>query len=229
MTPLHPSPTGTELLDDPAADPAAVALSLRHIGRSNRWFGGLGAARYGLAQVLRGVRGRVTLLDVGTGGGDLPAELARWAAARGIGLRPFGVERHPVAARVARASGLAMVRACGGTLPVRTGGVDVVLVSQVAHHLAPDACVALLAECRRAARLGVVVADLRRSRAARIGFWIGSRLLGFDRVTCADGLTSLRRGYTAPELEALLARAALPVRVRRRPGARLVAAWRATP
>ena len=34
---------GTELLDDPAADPAAVTLSLRNVARANRWFGGAAA------------------------------------------------------------------------------------------------------------------------------------------------------------------------------------------
>ena len=40
---LTPSPVGTELLDDPGADPAVVAESLRNISRSNRWFGGAAA------------------------------------------------------------------------------------------------------------------------------------------------------------------------------------------
>ena len=47
------SSVGTELLDDPAADPAAVVLSLRNVARANRWFGGAAAVRYGLRQVLR--------------------------------------------------------------------------------------------------------------------------------------------------------------------------------
>lgn len=46
---LPTSPVGTELLDDPAADPALVASSLRHIVRANRWFGGRAAAVWGCA------------------------------------------------------------------------------------------------------------------------------------------------------------------------------------
>jgi hypothetical protein len=95
----------------------------------------------------------------------------------------------------------------------------------VAHHLEAESCVTLFRECTRVARLGVIVADLRRSSAARAGFWIGSRLLGFDPVTRADGLTSLRRGYTAPELRQLIARAGIEATVVRRPAARLVALW----
>ncbi|HYC31596.1 MAG TPA: hypothetical protein VEB59_04860, partial [Gemmatimonadales bacterium] len=68
---LTPSSVGTELLDDPGADPAAVAESLRNISRSNRWFGGAGAVRHGLSEVLHGVSHGtgLTLLDLGTGAG----------------------------------------------------------------------------------------------------------------------------------------------------------------
>jgi hypothetical protein len=44
-------------------------------------------------------------------------------------------------------------------------------------------------------------------------------------VTMADGMTSIRRGFTAAELTALLARAGIAEQVTRRPGWRLVATW----
>jgi len=54
---LGVSSLGTELLDDPAADPAAVTLSLRNVARANRWFGGAAAVRYGLGLLLRDLPG----------------------------------------------------------------------------------------------------------------------------------------------------------------------------
>jgi ubiquinone/menaquinone biosynthesis C-methylase UbiE len=219
------SPTGREILDDPATDPAAVALSLRNIARANWWFGGLAAVRYGLHRVLgREVR-HATLLDVGTGQGDIPLMARTWAKARGLDLEIVGVDRHPVAARLARRQGVPAVLACAGDLPVKSRGVDVVVVSQVAHHLDARSCILLFRECHRVARLGVVIADLRRSRPAAAGFWLGSRLLRFDPVTCADGLTSLRRAFTVEQLRSLLHQADIPATVVRRPGARLVATW----
>ena len=226
MSRLSVSSTGMEILDDPAADPAAVQTSLNNIARANRWFGGHAAVRYGLRRLLKTSSGPVTLLDVGTGQGDVPIMAARWARARGIRLVPVGLDAHPVATRLAALHGIPTVLACGGDLPIRTGGVDLVVASQVAHHLEPRSCVTLFQECNRVARLGVIIADLRRSRSAAAGFWIGSRLLGFDPVTCADGLTSLRRGFSVSGLRNLLAESGVRATVVRRPGARLVATWR---
>ncbi len=225
MSRLTISPTGREILDDPATDRAAVALSLRNIARANRWFGGLAAVRYGLDRVLDRNLRRATLLDVGTGQGDVPLMARSWAKARGLDLEIVGVDRHPVAARLARGHGVPAVIACAGDLPVRSRGVDVVVVSQVAHHLDTRSCILLFRECHRVARLGVVIADLRRSRPAAAGFWLGSRLLRFDPVTCADGLTSLRRAFSVRQLQRLLEEADIPATVVRRPGARLVATW----
>jgi hypothetical protein len=102
----------------------------------------------------------------------------------------------------------------------------VVLVSQVAHHLAAESAVRMLRACDQLARRAVVVADLRRGRLGPAAFWLGARALRFDPVTVADGMTSLRRGYTAAELRALLAAAGVRGVVERRPGYRLVATWR---
>lgn len=229
MSRLSLSATGVELLDDPGADPAVVAQSLRNIARANRWFGGLAAVRYGLGRVLRDMPpGRITMLDIGTGMGDVPAMVRRWGRSRGLDVEPVGIERHRAAARLAADSHLPIALGCGGDLPVRSRSVDVVVVSQLAHHLDDDGCRVLFLECDRVARRGVVVADLHRSRAATAGFWLGARLLRFDRVTIADGLTSIRRGFTAAELRARLRHAGIEGEVAHRPGARVVATWRTT-
>jgi hypothetical protein len=228
VEPLRLSPVGTELLDDPGADPATVALSLRNIARSNLWFGGAAAVRHGLARALRGVPAgtTLTLADFGTGLGDLPRAAVRWAARRRIRLVPVGLERSPVAAGLARASGIPCAVGCAGAPPFRERSVDLVLVSQVAHHLADESAVRLFRTCDRLARLAVIIADLRRGPLGPAAFWVGARALRFDRVTLADGMTSLRRGYTVRELRGLLAAAGVRAPVARRPGYRLVAVWR---
>jgi hypothetical protein len=218
---------GAELLDRPDADPAAVAESLRNIARANRWFGGAAAVRFGLARTLENVPpgSTLSLLDLGTGLGDLPRAAVRWGAARGIRVAPIGLELNRSAAALARAGGLATAVACAGAPPVRDKGVDIVLVSQVAHHLTHSSVVHLVRICDRLARRAVILADLRRHPLAPPCYWCGARLLRFDPVTVADGMTSLRRGFTRPELENLLARAGIAGRVDRRPGFRLVATW----
>ncbi|HET9295095.1 MAG TPA: methyltransferase domain-containing protein [Gemmatimonadales bacterium] len=221
-------PEGTELLDDLQADPDAVRLSLHNITRANRWFGGQAAAAWGIARLLGDVpRGAtVSLLDIGTGSGDLPHAVVRWAARRGVVLKAVGLERHPVAAALARQSGLPTILACASRLPVRRRGVDVVLISQVAHHLTPEGAAGLFQAASEIARRGVVVADLRRSALALNAFRVGARMLRFDALTIADGVTSVRRGFTEAGLVTLLARAGISADVRRRPGFRLVASWK---
>lgn len=228
MSTLEAAAIGDELLDHPGAEAARVSESLRHIARANRWLGGASAVRYGLQRALRsGPEPRsFSLLDVGTGLGDLPRMAVAWAARRGVVLRPVGLERHGTAARLARQGGLAAVVGDGGALPFAGGSMDLVLLSQVAHHFAPGAIVRLLRECARVARHAVIVADLRRSGLAALGFRVAGALLRFDPDTVRDGVTSLQRGFTPRSLGALLTEAGVPASVARRPGARLVAVCR---
>lgn len=220
------SPVGRELLDDPDADPAVVRESLHHLARSNAWFGGRRAAWIGLRRLLDDrPLSRVRLLDVGTGAGDLPLALGRALARRGMALAPLGVDRHHAAAALASAHGVPTAVADCLALPFADRSVDIVLISQVAHHLSDAAVTALAREASRVAGHGVVVADLTRSGPARLGFRVASRLLGFDPVTRADGLTSLDRGFSTARLSALLAAAGVHPVITRHPGARIVATW----
>ena len=220
---------GEELLDDPAADPALVRESLKNVAVANRLFGGVAAARYGVDRLATRHRFvEATVLDVGTGMGDVPRALGRFFRPRGIALRPIGLERNPTAAGLAAAHGLPTVIGDGFRLPFASRSIDLVLLCQIAHHLTPAGIIALATEATRVARVGVVLADLARSRVAQIGFAVASRVLRFDRATIADGVTSVKRGFRAPELAALLTQAGLQAECVHRPGWRVVATWSVT-
>ncbi len=227
MSVLEIAAHGAELLDDRFAPPPTVRESLRNIARANRWFGGAWAVRFALGEALdRLGRGSYSLLDVGTGSGDLPRMARSWAARRGVELRTFGLEVNSVAAGMARDNGVTSLVADAGVLPLPDASIDFVLLSQVAHHFSAPAIVRLLRECARVARRSLLVVDLRRSQAARWTFPVAARLLRFDPVTIQDGVTSLERGFTVSSLRDLLDCAGIPAPVTRRPGARLVAVSR---
>ena len=216
---------GVEVLDDPAADPALVRAQLVDLTVLNRWFGGAGAVTGALLPLLPSPGSVCTLLDVGTGSGDIPRAITRAAARRGVGVVAMGLDRSPSVARVARRAGLPMILADGGVLPVASKSVDFVVASQVLHHLDANVATRWIAELDRVARRAVVIADLRRSWLAMAALWAASFPLQLHPTTRHDGVLSLRRGYTTSELETLLRAAGVHARARRRPIARLVAQW----
>ncbi len=212
-----------ELLDAPLSS-SDLEESLGDISRLNRYFGGSWVTRVHLIRLL-GVRrgGSVTVLDVGSGGADIPIRLVRWARRRGLALRVIAVDRDRHILDVARRRALGypeivFVQADGLHLPVRGGGVDAAISSLTLHHLEPDAAPGLLAEMGRVSRLGFVVNDLIRSRAAYVLVWLATRLFAWNRMSRHDGPLSVLRAYSAREIGALAERAGIsPVRITRHP------------
>lgn len=205
-----------ELLDGPLDDRATLVGNLRDLARVNRWLGG---NRLSLAAIERLAPGAAELriLDVGTGGADLPVALLADARRRGRSWRVRAIDSRPEilsAARVARPGldavpGLELAVGDGRGLAVEDGAFDVVHCSLVVHHLDPPEVLLLLREMGRVARRGVVVNDLVRSavhwRLARLLVAIGTR----NAFTRHDAPLSVRRAYTRSELRDLLAEAGL--------------------
>ncbi len=204
-----------ELLDAAAPLPD-LEESLRDVARLNRFFGGAWLIRAQVTQLLERVpAGRsVTILDVGTGGGDLPIALVRWARRRGRQIRILALDRNyqilTIARRFAAAyPELVFLLGDGLRLPVKPEAVDVALVSLTLHHLKPAEAAALLAELNRTARLGFVVSDLMRSRLAYCLVWLATRLFAKNYMSRHDGPLSVLRAYTPAEILALARRADL--------------------
>ena len=198
------------------------------VARSNALFGGAHAVLAELDDLLQPTDDGRTLsvLDVGTGLGDIPARVRALARERGAAVCTVGLDASEVLALAARDATLAMVRADARRLPIADRSFDVVLCSQVLHHFRRDDGIALLRELDRVARRRVIVSDIRRSWLAVAGIWLVSWPLRFHPVSRHDGVVSVLRGFTPGELSELV-RAAVGVRARvsRHRGFRVTAAW----
>ncbi|MBA3558584.1 MAG: methyltransferase domain-containing protein [Gemmatimonadaceae bacterium] len=218
---------GVEFLDEPGVDSHTIKRSMQDVALSNSLFGGTRAVLAELHEALISAGTTLTLLDVGTGAGDIP-ECARAAAQRrGVTLQAFAVEACEPLAHAASARGLPTACADARNLPLKDRSVDIVICSQLLHHFEQDEGMLLLREMNRVARRLVVVGDLRRSWMAAGGIWLASWLLRFHPVSRHDGVVSVLRGFTPGELHDLIASAtgAAPS-VRRRAGFRVSASWR---
>lgn len=222
---------GFEYLDDPDISQAFAARSLRDVALANRLFGGTRAMLSEVRRVFReqqsfGTR-ELTLLDVGTGLGDIPVVLAKEATRFGIRVRAIGLEISESMARVARPSAIPVLAADARALPFGDNSIDIVTCSLVLHHLDDRQALGMLRECSRVARTAVVVADVQRSVVAMALLWIVSFPLRFHPISRHDGVVSIKRGYSRAELLTLVSSTtSAAVRCRRRWGWRVTAAWK---
>jgi len=210
-----------ELLDGPLNEPATLDGNLRDLRRINRWLGGVALSAAAI-DAIAAHRAEVTLLDVGTGGADIPAGLILRASARQRRLHAVGIDSRPevlaAALRVrpyeATHNAIELHVGDGRRLGYADRSFDVVHASLLLHHLDPPGAVDLLREMGRVARLGVVINDLDRTRAGWLGAWLLGHTLTSNRYTRYDAPLSVRRAYRPHEAAAMLHAAGLrPVRV----------------
>ncbi len=205
-----------ELLDGPLDDMAALVGNLRDLRRINRWLSGVGLSRDAVEALAPG-RSALTVLDVGTGGADIPLALLRAADRGGRPMTVVGLDSRPevlVAAvlanpEIASTSRLDLHLGDGQSLPYADRSFDITHASLVLHHMEPDEADALLREMGRVARLGVIVNDLHRGRIAWLGAWLMGHLLTGNRYTRNDAPLSVRRSYRSGEATDLIRRAGL--------------------
>jgi ubiquinone/menaquinone biosynthesis C-methylase UbiE len=195
-----------ELMDAAGLDEDEVSDAYRVLRRVNRQLGNQHTMERELRRYLeeepRGDEA-VTILDVGSGSGDIVGAIQTRLGARRVRAAAVALDRDAIAARLARGRGIGAVRGDALRLPFADRSVDVVTAVKFAHHFAGEALHRLVAEMSRVARRRVVVLDIRRHWVAYWGFVAWSRLFTRNRLVRFDGPLSVLRGFTRPELAEL--------------------------
>ena len=220
-----------EVMDQPGLPPARHAQALDGLARINFWSGSAGILWPPLRDLAVRQGGRLRLLDLATGAGDVPIRLWRRAARAGLTWEVHGCDVSPVAVAYARERARAAAAgvqffvhdALSGPPP---DGFDAVVCSLFLHHLDEDQAVNFLGRMAATAGRLVLVSDLERSRAGLALARLGTRLLSASPVVHVDGPRSVEGAFTPDEVRSLAGRAGLRgATVVRRWPCRYLLAW----
>lgn len=203
-----------ELMDDPGLDPHEHAKALRGLARLNLLSRSVGATWQQLKRMFPVESCPLTLLDLATGGGDLPIALASKAKASGINLEVAGCDISPVAVEYAQQS--ARERDVHANFFVRDAlhdsfhdTFDFVTAHLFFHHLSEEEAVALLVKMKSVARRGILINDLSRGYGWYGLVWLGSRIVTTSYVVHTDGPRSIAAAFTPFEFASIARRAGL--------------------
>ncbi|GAA3709950.1 class I SAM-dependent methyltransferase [Zhihengliuella alba] len=146
-----------------------------------------------------------TLLDVGSGAGDIPRAFVRWAARDGFALHVTAIDpderAHAYLRSLPPLPGLTVRRAHTADLVAEGARYDVVTSNHLLHHLDAGQLDGLLRDSAALAGRLAVHSDIARTRLGYALFSAGTLPLPGSFIR-ADGLTSIRRSYRPDELRA---------------------------
>lgn len=196
--------SSTEQMDSPDCDLAELENTYRQFSTINtiisQW-------RRVYKQEIRphaGSNKRVSLLDIGFGGGDIPLKLASWAAKDGLDLQVTAIDTDKRAVnyikRQKTPDTVKFLHASSSDLVEDQRQFDFVISNHLLHHLSATELENILQEAKALSRQAVFFNDIRRSDIAYLFFNLFSRPVFQSSFITQDGLTSISRSYTQSEL-----------------------------
>lgn len=198
-----------ECMDRPDCDPVKLSLTLAAFRWTNRLYARYRTIlqRWIITDMERAPQCHYHIADVGAGGGDIAAWLARRCRALGLRVTMHALDADPRAIAFARerygtVAGLEFreqnVLEAGGL-----AGMDYVFGNHVLHHLRDEQIAGLLRSLAGSPVRRFLFSDLLRRYHAYYGHSVVGAFFPGTFIG-VDGRLSLRRGFTVAEMQQLL-------------------------
>ncbi len=189
--------------DLPQTEHLQALAGLRRINRVSRTTGTM--VRPLLAFAKRQRLKRVRLLDVASGGGDVPIAIALEAKRAKLIVELTLFDRSAVALdharEQARRIGMDVQTIVGDAADgLPKDAYDAVTCSLFLHHLTQQDVTATLRNIKSVAACVVLISDLRRARLGLVAAHVGCRLLSRSDIVHFDGPASVRAAWTIAEM-----------------------------
>ncbi len=205
-----------ELMDDPCLDERLHLEALAGLERLNFWSSSTNVLWKPISAISGGTDGRpLRVLDIATGGGDMPIRLWQLSRKSNIDIHIDGCDISDraveyAAERANRAGAQVRFFRLDALTEEIPGEYDVIVSSLFFHHLDEDQAVVLLSKMSKAATSAVLVNDLERSRLNLALVSIASNVLSRSSVVHHDGPASVRAAFTLAEMRMLADGAGMP-------------------
>lgn len=203
-------PQVIELMDLEQPPSAELEQDLRNLEKLNRHFGSHRLMR-GFLRCWLKPGGSYRILDLATGGGDLPRMIVDWARQRGVKVKIDALDAQASTLEIARRWSAAYPEITFEKADIRTyhsaQSYDLVCCSLALHHFSDEDAVQVLKRARALSHDKVLVADLERTVFTWLSVYLLTTFFFTEPMTRHDARLSVQRAFSYPELAELAVQA----------------------
>jgi 2-polyprenyl-3-methyl-5-hydroxy-6-metoxy-1,4-benzoquinol methylase len=199
-----------ELLDQDDIPFADIKRNMQELDFINTWLGGHDITIRGF-KLLAGKRKKITICEIGCGGGDNLFAIYTWAAKQGIDIEVIGIDIKLECIEYAKENCRSLVKAnwiCSdyrhAYLPNKP---DIIFSSLFCHHFTDEGVEHILRWMNHNSRLGFFINDLQRHSLAYYSIKILSRFFSRSYMVKNDAPLSVLRGFSKTELDTMMKKA----------------------
>jgi 2-polyprenyl-3-methyl-5-hydroxy-6-metoxy-1,4-benzoquinol methylase len=196
-----------ELLDANNIPFGDIRQNMKELDFINRYLGGHAISLAGLQQLAAGEK-KITICEIGCGGGDNLKALDDWCRKQGIETRLIGIDVNAdcveVAAETLKGRNCELITAGYETISWQTEKPDIIFSSLFCHHFEEAALRWMLCWMQQHARIGFFINDLHRHWLAYYSIKWLTRLFSKSYLVKNDAPLSVQRGFSSDEWKILL-------------------------
>ena len=196
-----------EIMDDLDMQGRELEKTLLDLDKVNKWLGGNRITVEGVEKLLedQSFDRSLRIIDVGCGNGNILKQVAEWARRKGIKMTLLGVDANSNAMSIAEKNLSGFPEVSFKAMDVFSEGfkaleADIILCTLTLHHFSDSEIEQLMRNFSEMAKVGVVINDLQRSKAAYYLFKAFCRACSIREINRKDGLTSILRSFKKEDI-----------------------------
>jgi ubiquinone/menaquinone biosynthesis C-methylase UbiE len=213
-----------ELIDDLELDNDALRENLEELAIINKYLGGNQVTISGLSHLIsyywknnqtsnnEHQKTKITIADLGCGGGDMLMVMADWAKKQGINAQFIGIDANDFMIDFAKKrthsyQNITYLHQNIFSEEFQKHSFDIVTMTLFCHHFEDEALIKILQQFRKQTRLGVVINDIHRHWFAYHSIaWI-TKLFLKSYLVKNDAKLSVWRAFRRKDLENIIQKA----------------------
>ena len=201
-----------EFLDDFQCEGDDLKQNLRELKFINKWLGGNDVTFSGLEQALKNNpldSSTIKIADLGCGGGDILALIAKWGRRKKVALSLTGIDANEFIINYAKQNTAAYPeiqyeKANVFSEEFSRMKFDIVNCTLFCHHLDDESLVKLFAQLKNQINIAIVINDLHRYWFAYYSInWL-TKIFSRSYMVKNDAKLSVLRGFSRKELETVI-------------------------